>query len=257
MSEPRRWNDPRGDAPSGVRDMLRYAERTRPMSPADLGRTAAQITKVAAAPTIAATSVAAWLSAKGAVAVATVGLAVGLTVAVARAPSRTHAGATGAPHASPSPSAPRAVSAPSVVAPPAVAPPALAAPADPREPAPSVPTARAAHASGARAAAAASTAAATPEVQDAVTREVNALGRARALVERRPAEAYALLRAHAAQFATGMLGEEREALTIDALRRLGRAREARARAEAFLARHPTSINAERVRGSLNALRAAP
>jgi hypothetical protein len=55
------------------------------------------------------------------------------------------------------------------------------------------------------------------------------------------ADAAALLDRHAAQFPSGQLAEEREALVIRLLVREGREREARSRAERFRRLHPRSI----------------
>ncbi|MCA9623611.1 MAG: hypothetical protein KC731_31535, partial [Myxococcales bacterium] len=55
-----------------------------------------------------------------------------------------------------------------------------------------------------------------------------------------PARALALCDEHARSHPRGSLGQEREMIAIDALQRLGRTAEARARAAAFRARHPTS-----------------
>jgi hypothetical protein len=48
----------------------------------------------------------------------------------------------------------------------------------------------------------------------------------------------------------GQFSEEREALAIDALLRLGRRSEAQARARAFLQRYPSSSHRERVGAAL-------
>jgi hypothetical protein len=51
---------------------------------------------------------------------------------------------------------------------------------------------------------------------------------------------------HARSYPGGAFAEEREALAIDALRRLGRRQELQARARAFLQRYPTSPHRERI-----------
>jgi len=56
-------------------------------------------------------------------------------------------------------------------------------------------------------------------------------------------------REHARRFRNGVLVEEREALTIQALRSLGRTAEADARAEAFMRRWPASLHGRLIRGS--------
>jgi hypothetical protein len=62
-----------------------------------------------------------------------------------------------------------------------------------------------------------------------------------------PARALELATAGANRFPGGVFAMEREAIAIDALSRLGRGSEARARAEAFLAAHPKSVYVEQVR----------
>jgi hypothetical protein len=55
-----------------------------------------------------------------------------------------------------------------------------------------------------------------------------------------PAHALALAREHAQKFPDGMLSQEREAIAIEALARLGRTSEAKARAESFSGSFPAS-----------------
>jgi len=62
-----------------------------------------------------------------------------------------------------------------------------------------------------------------------------------------PAQALAALDALRRELPNGELGQEREALTIEALQALGRTAEARRRGEAFLARYPASPHAAGVR----------
>ena len=76
---------------------------------------------------------------------------------------------------------------------------------------------------------------------------------ARAGLAGRPAEALAITQAHAAEFPAGKLSVERELLAIDALGRLGRATEARARAEGLLARARGSLYEDRIRAILGGL----
>jgi len=86
----------------------------------------------------------------------------------------------------------------------------------------------------------------TPEVSR--LRE-EALGVAQAkqvLSAGQPAEALGLLAAQAQRFPRGELAHEREALTIEALVRLGRTAEARARADIFVRNHPESPVSARI-----------
>ncbi len=79
-------------------------------------------------------------------------------------------------------------------------------------------------------------------------REARELADARALLAQgRPGEALTLLRASAERFRTGTLGQEREALTIEALAKSGEQNAARSLARGFLARFPNSPLVERVR----------
>jgi outer membrane protein assembly factor BamD (BamD/ComL family) len=77
--------------------------------------------------------------------------------------------------------------------------------------------------------------------------EVAILGRAqRALVAGDAAAAIALAERHAQSFPTGLLVEEREAIAIEALTRLGRHELARSRFERFVAGFPRSGYRERL-----------
>jgi len=120
--------------------------------------------------------------------------------------------------------APLAPTAPPVVAAPAPAPSVIAAPA----PAP---------------------VAVAPRVErDDLPAELRWIERAQtALAANDPAAAQAALRGHARAFPRGHLSEEREALAVQVLCASGRADEARRAAAAFVARHPTSPQAARVR----------
>jgi len=69
----------------------------------------------------------------------------------------------------------------------------------------------------------------------------------RELREGRPADALRRLEAARVEFADGVLAQEREALTIEALARSGQRAAARARAAAFLRAHPESPHATDVR----------
>ncbi|WP_437593536.1 hypothetical protein [Sorangium sp. So ce1000] len=82
---------------------------------------------------------------------------------------------------------------------------------------------------------------------DALLREATRLEQARARLARSPEACLAALDEHRREFPRGQLMAEREFITIDALMRLGRAEEARARAEAFLMTYASSPYAERVR----------
>ena len=88
-----------------------------------------------------------------------------------------------------------------------------------------------------------------PELPPPAEAPVDTLGEERGLLDHARqdiaqgllAEAGALLERHAAEFPTGQLGEEREALVIRLLVREGREHEARSRAARFRKQHPRSI----------------
>jgi hypothetical protein len=80
--------------------------------------------------------------------------------------------------------------------------------------------------------------------EDGLHQEVEHLARVRSLVASNPAEALAMAEEGHRRFRGGVLRQEREALAIDALGRLGRRGEAQVRARAFLAAYPRSPLAE-------------
>jgi hypothetical protein len=79
------------------------------------------------------------------------------------------------------------------------------------------------------------------------------LDRARTLLGTDPGAALRALDAYSAAFPAGHLGLERELLAVDALRRMGRVDDARARGQSLLARAQGSIYEDRVRAILDAL----
>jgi hypothetical protein len=87
-------------------------------------------------------------------------------------------------------------------------------------------------------------------VVDPLAREAAMLEEARALVERNPNAALAVLDRYATAFPDGSLHIERELLAVAALRRVGRDREARSRGTALLEQARGSIYEERVRALL-------
>jgi hypothetical protein len=93
---------------------------------------------------------------------------------------------------------------------------------------------------------------ASPEgTADLLRREIAAVARARAQLEAQPAEALALLERTHRDIGAGILGEEREVLTVLALHRLGRKDAMRQRGRRFLQHHPDSPFAARVRAVLD------
>lgn len=80
--------------------------------------------------------------------------------------------------------------------------------------------------------------------------EAHFLQRAHNAVDASPARALALTEEHASRFPTGTLGQERELVAIQALVRLGRVDEARARGARFAAAFPGSAHRRRIEGLL-------
>lgn len=91
---------------------------------------------------------------------------------------------------------------------------------------------------------------AAPSARDALTAETALLRDAHAALRAHdPARALAILEQHAASFPSGALAEERSATRVLALCDAGRIDQARAEASRFLAAHPRSMHAGRVRAS--------
>ena len=78
--------------------------------------------------------------------------------------------------------------------------------------------------------------------------EVQLLRQAQASLKGNPAGALTLCAEHQRRFPGGVLGQERDVLAIDALSKLGRKAEARARADRFLLAYPTSAHRGRIEG---------
>jgi hypothetical protein len=247
MSDPVRWNQDGAHDPA--RDLLRAARRPRPMTAAERARTASRLAQIASAPAAGA-ALAAWAKlAAGLVGLGIVALAVPRALreppaAVAplhhlpadrlAPPITTPAPiTTSAPIAVPG-SAPESAPAPITASAPIIASAPIAA---------SAPEARRAPPRRAPAVAAAE----APADADALLREAQMLEKARAGIEGDPASSLRSLDEHRGGFPEGQLAAERELLAIDALARLGRAGEARARAQAFLARFPSSPYASKAR----------
>jgi hypothetical protein len=88
---------------------------------------------------------------------------------------------------------------------------------------------------------------ATERESDALEREAALLESARASLGTAPARALELAERHASSFPGGKLAIERELVAVDALERLGRHSEARARGEALLRRASGNIYEDRIR----------
>jgi len=237
MNEPARLRD---EGPEEVRAMLRAGSATVPMTRQERERTGARIGRYAAVAAVMGGI--AWLpgAAFGAgVGVAAVAVAWGVPALFAPAPP---------PSTAPAPVAAVATSGlPRTAAQPAPRPePTPTAP----PPAPAAP-----HASAVPATATPSPhASADAPALDPLAEEAALLERARAALGASPAEALALTETHASRFPAGKLGMEREIVAVDALRRLGRRDEARARGEALLTQAKGSLYESRVRQLLDGVR---
>ncbi len=86
----------------------------------------------------------------------------------------------------------------------------------------------------------------TPTVAADEESEASFLRRTRAALADDPALALRMTDEHASRYRQGVLAQEREVIAIDALVRIGRRDEARARASAFRVRYPSSAHASRV-----------
>ena len=87
--------------------------------------------------------------------------------------------------------------------------------------------------------------------------EAHLLQRAQDALGTNPGEALSLAEAHASKFPAGALGQEREVVAIQALLRLGRGDEARARGAKFLAAFPGSAHRRRIEALLGPAAPAP
>jgi hypothetical protein len=87
----------------------------------------------------------------------------------------------------------------------------------------------------------------SPAPQPSLAKELAVLDEARKALGSDPARALALVDQHDKGFPGGALGQEATVLRIDALARLGRTGEAKTLAQTFVAAHPDSPNAARVR----------
>jgi hypothetical protein len=120
------------------------------------------------------------------------------------------------------------------------APAAVAAKGAPWTPRSKAPPAAVAEPTGAPAAPARPSA---PEVSES---EASFLRRAQSTLHGDPATALQMLQEHPSRFPQGILVQERDVMAIDALARLGRIDEARARASAFAVRYPRSAHESRI-----------
>jgi hypothetical protein len=226
--EPPRLREGGPDAPPELSELFRDAEKPEPLPPTTDARMLALVTALGAAPAVPL--VKGWLVAGGAVVVA------GALVLVARrAP---------APGVAPSPPPSSTSASASASASAAVAPvPPAAAPEPPSLPEPRrAPAASAAHVAPA----------AASSSEDALAGETKLLNRAHAAMATDPRQAYAFASEHAKRYPRGQLAAERELILVQALVKLGRAREAEARGRALRKSAPSSIYGERLDTILDA-----
>jgi len=85
------------------------------------------------------------------------------------------------------------------------------------------------------------------------TPEGRLLARARRVLPSSPASALSLIAQHRSEFPSSVFAQEREVIAIDALARLGRTDQARARAARFQTRHPSSIHQRTLQSILDRL----
>lgn len=229
-----RWTEPGSDAPDELSALLRAgrAPLGTPEEVAQLAQGLGQLLSPAAAG-LSATSLAAPAASAG---LGLVRWSVWAAAGLSGAAALWYLSADSAPPPAPSspPPAAQVQPAPPVLAPPGVVvPPLVDAPPlvepEARPPASAKP--------------------ARPQRAPAGSSEVELLRRAQAALGTQPARALALTNEHERRFRGGALAEEREALAIEALRRLGRTQEAQRRTVLFQRRYPDSVHASRVRGS--------
>jgi hypothetical protein len=239
MIPPTRWRDD-PSTPQGLRDVLRAGRPSRPL-PSDLRRrSASRIHRLVFVP--AAAGVVFWIKS-----VAIAGLCVVGTAAVVRlAAEPWHVPASPAPapttrayRSSPTGRSPiplrGAESAPAPVGiaeTPSIAPSATKKTVAPSERRPQPATSAAVVDSAPR---------------DSLASEAAMLEQARAMLEGNPLAALTALDAYATRFPGGQLAMEGELLAVDALRRLGRTSEAKARGAALLDRAHGSLYEPRIR----------
>ncbi|MDB4931486.1 MAG: hypothetical protein JWM10_3970 [Myxococcaceae bacterium] len=223
MSDPVRWTNPDGGASSEMRQLLASAvPPVQPMTADERSAFARAAAKAAAAPPLPAF----WSIGKLLAALALGVAAVAVGASLRRAPP---AQVSPPPAAFVAPPTPRSDPAP----PPAMPTPSTSPARDdrpvtaPRRRPPPVVIA--------------------PPRDESLAAESAALLRARSLLAGDPVAALAALDAHADSFSRPQLADEREFMAVDALRRLGRAAEAEARAQALIARDPHGPYARRMR----------
>jgi hypothetical protein len=240
MTEPKpeakRWSSPDSDVDPVLRSVLRYGRELEPTS-AQLGAIVAGAAERARTGPTRRKPRALWSIAAVAAVFVTGAAFAGYAVSQRAVPTPTPAAT---PSASPPP-APKPASARRGVGTPAATPEAEA----PTPPAAAAPEATASTLPTPPTRSVAPTAIDSAPQVDAA-RDAQLLQEARSLMARSPARALSLTRNHELHFPSSPLTEERQALQIEALTRLGRTAEARAALEGFRTRFPRSIHARRL-----------
>jgi type IV secretory pathway VirB10-like protein len=234
MTEPKpeakRWSSPDSDVDPVLRSVLRYGRELKPTS-AQLGAIVAGAAERARTVPTRRKPRALWSIAAVAAVFVTGAAFAGYAVSQRAVPTPTPAAST-PPRSKPA-STPRNVTNPPA-AQEAEAPPPQAVTA-PDTAAPPTPPTRSVAPTAIDSA---------PQVDAA--RDAQLLQEARSLMARSPARALSLTRNHELHFPSSPLTEERQALQIEALTRLGRTAEARVALEGFRTRFPRSIHARRL-----------
>lgn len=266
MSAPRRWKDS-PDAPIGVRELLSSARPRASMDSVAFERGAKRVAKLGVAPAVAAVSVWAKVAAAG-----FVGVSALTGIAWVERFDRGHEDAPAspivapgppphaAPHRPPEPRLPDP-SAPEESASP---PPSARVPVLPSAPPPASPKAPAALNRPSQPSIDDVAWPSAPPPAEAPAHEASTLADELVLLERArrslssdPRATLSALDEHGRRFPSGVMAVERELMTLDALRRVGRTEEARRNAAAWLSRDPTGLHAPRVRAILESLDGAP
>jgi hypothetical protein len=240
MNEPIRW---RQTGPEEVRALLRHVEGPKSMTASDRDRMARRVARIAAIP--AGIGVLFWV--KGVALGAGIGA---LSLAAAVSLQQGWFAGHGKPANPQTLQANRpapAVSIPSASAKQEPSAPPIASVVAPVSLSPSV---------GFPSSVAIEVDAAADSRMDSLAEEATLLEQARAAIGSSPAHALELTELHASRFPKGQLGMEREIVAIEALKALGRMSEARARADALLARARGSLYEDRIRNLFPAAPAA-
>jgi TolA-binding protein len=220
LNDPGRLRDGGSDAPPELSDLFRDAVKPEPLNQAVDSRLSAQIGVLAALPVSSVVKVMPWLVGGGAVV---------LAGAMALVVQRRVPAPEGAP------SQPTAIAAPA---------PAVPDPALPETPESQTTPDTKAHAPSSSGRSAPPEASSTPE--DALAGEARLLNQAHDVMATDPRKALAIASDHAKRYPHGQLAAERELILVQALVKLGRAREAEARGRALRKSTPNSIYGERL-----------